>query len=246
MKKRLLKLVYITSFVFILPAIALAQYQGPCPDGSVIRPDGTCPGSGIGGLLTNIQLFINSIIPILLALGVVYFVWGVVKFMIADSEEAKTKGRDTIIYGIIGFAVIIGMWGLVNVVVNSLGFSSGQLNVPSLAPITSTASSGTCDNVTGNFQGLIKFVTCLINNSIIPLIFAIAILMFVWGAVKFFIINADEEAQRDQGKQFMLWAIIALTVMTSVWGLVGLLGGTFNIGGKALPQVCPPNSEQCK
>jgi len=48
----------------------------------------------------------------LLALGVVYFVWGVVTYVIASDEEAKKTGRDRIIYGIIGLAVIIGVWVL--------------------------------------------------------------------------------------------------------------------------------------
>lgn len=247
MKKILLKFALVFSFI-LLPVASFAQpYQGPCPDGSVILPDGSCPssGSGIGDLLLNIQELLNFIVPILVALGVVYFVWGVVRFMIADTEEAKTKGKDTIIYGIIGFAVILGLWGLVEVVINTLNLSPGSLYAPSLAPIQVNADDSSC--VVGeNIQGLLQFGTCIINNSIIPLIFAIAVVMFIWGAVKFFIINADEEAQREQGKQFMIWGIIALTVMTAVWGLVGILGETFGIGGDVLPQVCPPNDPKCQ
>ncbi|MDP2593235.1 MAG: pilin [bacterium] len=228
--------------------VSLAQpaFQGPCPGtGLPVNPDGTCgASSSIGSLLANIQQLINSIVPVLIALGVVYFVWGVVRFMIGDTEEAKTKGKDTIVYGIIGFAIIIGLWGLVNIVVNTLGFGgAGALTPPTLTTVAA-APEGTCTMGT-NIQGLLGFFVCLINNSIIPLIFAIAVVMFIWGAVKFFIINADEEAQREQGKQFMIWGIIALTVMTTVWGIVGVLGDTFNLKRNALPQVCPPGSTQC-
>ncbi|MFZ2150214.1 MAG: hypothetical protein WAV15_03580 [Minisyncoccia bacterium] len=224
MKKRLLKFVSVFSLTAFFPLVASAQV--------------------LGDIVVTIQDFLNSIVPVLIALGVVYFVWGVVQFVIGDNEEAKTKGKDRIIFGLIGFAVIIGLWGLVNIVVNSLGFEAGSLSAPELAPIATAPADGTCTMGT-NFQGLLGFFTCIINNSVIPLIFAIAVVMFIWGAVKFFIINSDEEAQREQGKQFMIWGIIALTVMTAVWGLVGLLGETFNIGGRVLPQVCPPGSEQC-
>jgi hypothetical protein len=65
--------------------------------------------------------------------------------------------------------------------------------------------------------------------------------MFVWGVVKFFFINADEEAKRAQGKQYMIWGIIALAVMLSIWGLVSILGATFGIKtNSVLPQVTPP------
>lgn len=194
----------------------------------------------IGDLLTGIQQLLNTIVPILILLGVVYFVWGVVKFMIADSEEAKTKGKDQIIYGLIGFTVIIGLWGLVNIVVNSLGFGAGQLNAPTVNNLGVQATSSACGEIGKNLQGVLGYFTCLINDSVIPFIFAIAIAMFIWGAVKFFIINADEEAKREQGKQFMIWGIIALAIMISVWGIVSILTSTFGVDGNVLPQVTPP------
>ena len=110
MKKRLLKFVSVFSLTAFFPLVASAQV--------------------LGDIVVTIQDFLNSIVPVLIALGVVYFVWGVVQFVIGDNEEAKTKGKDRIIFGLIGFAVIIGLWGLVNIVVNSLGFEAGSLAAP--------------------------------------------------------------------------------------------------------------------
>jgi Type IV secretion system pilin len=246
MKKNLLKFVskYILlfSFLILFPIITLAQSSGACPDGSIMRSDGTCPStSGIGGFIATFQNILNSIVPVLVALGVVYFVWGVVQYVIADGEEAKKKGKDRMIYGVIGFAVIVGLWGLVNIVVKT--FFPGSISAPTLAPLTGTAA--TC-SLAGNpkFQDLLCYITGIINSSVIPLIFAIATVAFVWGVVQFFILNADEEAKRAQGKQYMIWGIIGLAVMLSVWGLVGIVGSTFGISGSVLPQVCPPGG--CK
>ena len=75
-------------------------------------------------LLCRAGQLLNSIIPILIALAVVYFVWGVVSFVIASDEEAKTTGRNRIIFGLIGLAVIIGMWGLVNLLRNTFGLDN--------------------------------------------------------------------------------------------------------------------------
>lgn len=75
----------------------------------------------------------------------------------------------------------------------------------------------------------------MINYSVIPLIFALAVVMFVWGVVQY-VINSDEEAKKAKGRQFMIWGIIALAVMLSVWGLVKILGNTFNID-YVVPQV---------
>lgn len=87
------------------------------------------------------------------------------------------------------------------------------------------------------FQDLLSTASCIISGSVIPLIFALAVVMFIWGVVQY-VINSDDETKKSQGRQFMIWGIIALTVMVSVWGLVKILGATFGIE-YAIPQVKP-------
>jgi len=116
MKKNLIVL---SSIGALLPALAFAQGAGNTFVG--------CEGSFIAGtfqsILCNIASVLNTIIPILIVLGVVYFVWGVITYMIGQDEEAKATGKNRIIYGIIGLVVIVAMWGLVRVVTNSFGLS---------------------------------------------------------------------------------------------------------------------------
>ena len=89
----------------------------------------TSSPSGLGAVILKLQYLLNLVIPTLIALGVVYFIWGVVQYVIGDSEEAKKKGRDHMIFGIIGLAVIIGLWGLVYLVADV--FDVGQsFNAP--------------------------------------------------------------------------------------------------------------------
>jgi hypothetical protein len=88
-----------------------------------------------------------------------------------------------------------------------------------------------------NFQNLIDYIICMINYAIIPLFFGLAFVMFIWGVIKF-VINPSEEVKREQGRQFMLWGVIALTVMVCVWGLVAILANTFGIN-YVFPQVSP-------
>jgi hypothetical protein len=85
-------------------------------------------------------------------------------------------------------------------------------------------------------QDLLGYVTCIIGKSIIPLIFALATAMFIWGVVQY-VINDQEEAKKARGRQFMIWGIIALAVMFSIWGLVGILGNTFGVDTKFVPQL---------
>ncbi len=111
------KLVTLSGLVLgFSPLIALAQYQTG-GSGSSCGSTGTV--DTIPGMLCKIGEILTSLVPILIALAIVYFVYGVVMYVIADDEEAKTKGRDSIIYGIIGLAVIVGVWGLVNILVKT-------------------------------------------------------------------------------------------------------------------------------
>jgi len=116
------KLIVLSGLVFSLaPVMALAQVTGGAPT--------ACTGgqiTTIQGILCKISEILNAIIPVLIALGVVYFVWGVISYVIGSDEEAKKKGRDRIIYGIIGLAVIIAVWGLVRILTNTFGVGNVQ------------------------------------------------------------------------------------------------------------------------
>lgn len=61
-----------------------------------------------------------------------------------------------------------------------------------------------------------------------PLLIAIAVVAFVWGVITL-ILNPDNEEKKKKGKQFMLWGIIALFVIVSIWGLVGILSRTIGL-----------------
>jgi hypothetical protein len=229
MKKKLLKLLSVISFTAFIPVVfAQAVSDGVCTE---------IPG--LGSVVCQINELLSAILPVLIAFGVVYFIWGVVMFVIADGEEAKEKGKNRMIYGIIGLAVIVGMWGLVNIITTTFGLEGAT--TPKLTPLIIEGQGTTC-SLAGDptFQDLLCYITKIINNAVIPLMFALATAMFVWGVINFFIINADEEAKKAQGRQFMIWGVIALAVMLSVWGLVDILGSTFGFDGSVLPHVTPP------
>ncbi len=77
----------------------------------------------------------------------------------------------------------------------------------------------------GTISGLIKSIVDILGL-LVPLIFALALLYFFWGLGQF-ILNAGSEDGREKGKHVMLWGVIALFVMVSIWGIVGILDDTF-------------------
>jgi hypothetical protein len=108
-----------------------------------------------------------------------------------------------------------------------------------LLPLTLLAQGRTtslaCSQNFTSVADLFNFVTCLISRSVIPLLFVVAIAIFIFGVVKY-IANGADETKREEGRQFMFWGIIAFFVMVSIWGLVALLRDTFGVNN-VIPQL---------
>jgi len=97
---------------FFAPLFALAVTQA-C----------TVTNDTIEGIFCKARSILNTIVPLLVTLGVVYFVWGVVQYIMTGDEAKKKEGRTKMIYGIIGLVVIITMWGIVGLITNTFGVS---------------------------------------------------------------------------------------------------------------------------
>jgi uncharacterized membrane protein YidH (DUF202 family) len=87
--------------------------------------------------------------------------------------------------------------------------------------------------------GLLQLVQNTIN-AIIPIIIGLAVLVFLWGLLSY-VVSKDADRQKE-ARGVMIWGIIAIFVMVSVWGLVGILNQTiFGANGSS---VQAPNTPQ--
>jgi len=83
--------------------------------------------------LENIVLFANNVlIPFILAIGFLAFVWGMFQYFIAGgaNEEKKEAGKSLMIYATLGFVLVIIFWGVVNLLSSSTGFNDQTLTNP--------------------------------------------------------------------------------------------------------------------
>ncbi len=90
-------------------------------------------GSGLGSWFGNFTLFINNIlVPLAFALAFLVFVWGVIQYFLlgGGDEEKQTKGKSLMLYGIIGFVVMVSIWGIVNLISNSLFVDKDTIVIP--------------------------------------------------------------------------------------------------------------------
>lgn len=122
----------IASLSFLAPAIAFAQSATQTVDSAQ-------------SLSAWIIAFINNIaVPLIFALSFVVFIFGIFRYFIAGAanEEKRKSGRDIMIYGIIGFAVMICVWGLVHLLTGTIrldnSLPSQGNGLPQTAPANGT------------------------------------------------------------------------------------------------------------
>jgi len=87
------------------------------------------------------------------------------------------------------------------------------------APPARTGQRTGLQNMVGEAGSLIQ--------ALIPIVIGLGVLVFLWGVLQYVI--AKDDSGKEQGRTFMLWGIIALFVMVSVWGLVNILRETLNL-----------------
>lgn len=75
----------------------------------------------LGDFMTKVDtLIINPLIVLLFALATVFFLYGVFQFVAnADNEEKRTEGKNHVLWGIIGMTIMIGVWAIMNIILNT-------------------------------------------------------------------------------------------------------------------------------
>ncbi len=58
---------------------------------------------------------LQPIVMLLMALAVFYFLYGVMKFVRdQNSEDAQVEGKQHMVWGIVGIAIMVSVWGILN------------------------------------------------------------------------------------------------------------------------------------
>lgn len=94
------------------------------------------------------------------------------------------------------------------------------------------------------FIGLVLY---FIDNFLVPLIFAIAFIVFLWGMYTYFILGGANEEKRKEGQKLAVSGIIGFVIMIAVWGIVILLLNSLGFNSLSrprLPTFGSPNQQQ--
>ena len=111
----MMKKLAIVGTAALLPLFALAQVEN----------------IGLGGFLLVINRILNTLVPIIVGIAFIVFLWGVVQYILAGGDEEKrTESRQFIIYGVIGMFVMVAAWGLVRILIQTFDLNVEATDVP--------------------------------------------------------------------------------------------------------------------
>lgn len=103
---------------------------------------------------------------------------------------------------------------------------------------TSSSSAPACTQLfngdINTVKDIIDYAICLIVKSIVPLLYAIAIMVFIWGVIQYFL-NPNNAKEKESARKYILLGLTGLFVLVSVSGLVQILRETFGVTGSPIP-----------
>lgn len=116
-------------------------------------------------------------------------------------------------------------------------FLVSSMVLPVVSQAQVAAAPVGCSAPIENISAVLNLFGCIIRSALIPLLITLCVIVFIIGIIKY-IAGADEATKREEGRNFMIYGIVALFVVVSVWGLVGIIQGTFGLGnGIYIPQM---------
>lgn len=197
----------------------------------------------LGKLILQFAGWIGALVMIVMAFAITLFFWGIAKYILSGANEEKRKeGVYYIVYGVVGVFIMVSTLGIVYLLSNIFGIGiGGQLEVPSLGIDNNSGIAiddqkfTSCDGVNWNPRsGAVSFkgIVCLfvrLLSPIPPILITLATLYFFWGITKYIRAGGNSEEMKE-GKNVMIYGIIALFVMFAVWGLVVLVKNELGLG----------------
>ncbi len=91
----------------VLPLVTLAQNSG----------------AGVFNILNLFSRIVSALIPIVIGVAVLMFLLGVLKYVTAGDEDGQKEAKNTMIMGVIVLFVMVSIWGLVNILGDTLSLN---------------------------------------------------------------------------------------------------------------------------
>ena len=84
------------------------------------------PDATVGGLVPLMENILGALTPIVVGLALLYFFWGLAKYILAQgNDENKEEGKMIMVWGIIALFVMVSVWGIIGLLGEPVGIEQG-------------------------------------------------------------------------------------------------------------------------
>ncbi len=177
------------------------------------------PLFGGGPFTTGIGILdlIYALVPFALTLSVLFFLWGLAKFVYrAGDEKSHEDGRRIMVWGVVAIFVFVSIWSIAFVILRT--FNIAPTNLPGVSGVVSPAGRENTlfEIVKNDFRPLAELVQATLLL-LTWLVFFYGIARFLWA------LSAGDEDGIETGKLLLVWGVIVFTVSISFWGIMSAL-----------------------
>ncbi len=79
------------------------------------------------GFLDTVTRVMSALVPIMVTLALIYFIYGLAEYILVSGNEAKkAEGRNIMIYGTIAMFFIVSIWGIVQFIGHTIGVTPDE------------------------------------------------------------------------------------------------------------------------
>lgn len=100
-----------------------------------------------------------------------------------------------------------------------------------------------------SIQAFLESILIFLNSVIVPALLALAFVIFLINAVRYFIFGATNQETQVKAKSLAMWSIAAFVIIVSLWGIVNLFARGFglNTPGSIIPDyMCNKLGGNCR
>lgn len=81
--------------------------------------------NGLFEILARVRGLVAALVPLIIGLAVLYFLWGVLTYVTASDSDKQTEATKTMVMGVIVLFVMVSVWGLVALLQDTFDIDSG-------------------------------------------------------------------------------------------------------------------------
>ncbi len=96
----------------------------------------------ISDTIVQVSGIVEQLVSLLMALAILVFFWGIVKFIAnMDDEDSRKGGKHLMIWGMIAIFVMVSFWSIIGYVQESLGLVGGPIITGEAPSVTNSVPS---------------------------------------------------------------------------------------------------------